>query len=39
MQMQVSPSVWYDATMMIELRKWVAQYGEGGSRTMSPFGF
>ncbi|KAF3583316.1 hypothetical protein F2Q69_00031020 [Brassica cretica] len=36
---KVSPSVSYDATTMIELRKWNEQYGEGGSRTMSPFGF
>jgi hypothetical protein len=36
---QVSPSVSYDATSMNELRKWNEQYGEGGSRTKSPFGF
>ncbi|CAN6919415.1 unnamed protein product [Brassica oleracea] len=35
----VSPSVSYDATTMNELRKWNEQYGEGGSRTKSPFGF
>lgn len=39
MQLQVSPSVSYDATTMNELRKWNEQYGEGGSRTKSPFGF
>jgi hypothetical protein len=38
-QTQVSPSVSYDATSMNELRKWNQQYGEGGSRTKSPFGF
>lgn len=37
--LQVSPSVAYDATTMNELRKWNEQYGEGGSRTKSPFGF
>ncbi|KAG2661583.1 hypothetical protein PVAP13_1KG208352 [Panicum virgatum] len=36
---KVSPSVSYDATSMNELRKWNEQYGEGGSRTKSPFGF
>jgi len=36
---QVSSSVCYDATSMNELRKWNEQYGEGGSRTKSPFGF
>lgn len=36
---KVSPSVSYDATTMNELRKWNEQYGEGGSRTKSPFGF
>ncbi|KAL1192602.1 Katanin p60 ATPase-containing subunit A1 [Cardamine amara subsp. amara] len=36
---KVSPSVAYDATTMNELRKWNEQYGEGGSRTKSPFGF
>jgi len=36
---QVSSSVSYDATSMNELRKWNEQYGEGGSRTKSPFGF
>ncbi|XP_010479461.1 PREDICTED: uncharacterized protein LOC104758324 isoform X2 [Camelina sativa] len=36
---KVSPSVAYDATTMNELRKWNSQYGEGGSRTKSPFGF
>lgn len=39
MELQVSPSVAYDATTMNELRKWNEQYGEGGSRTKSPFGF
>ncbi|KAL9309200.1 putative adenosinetriphosphatase [Arabidopsis thaliana] len=36
---KVSPSVAYDATTMNELRKWNEQYGEGGGRTKSPFGF
>ena len=29
----------YDAASMNELRKWNEQYGEGGSRRRSPFGF
>uniref|UniRef100_A0ACD5VBF5 Uncharacterized protein n=1 Tax=Avena sativa TaxID=4498 RepID=A0ACD5VBF5_AVESA len=36
---KVSPSVSFDATSMNELRKWNEQYGEGGSRSKSPFGF
>jgi ATP-dependent 26S proteasome regulatory subunit len=36
---KVGPSVSYDATSMNELRKWNEQYGEGGSRKKSPFGF
>ncbi|KAL9258939.1 Outer mitochondrial transmembrane helix translocase-like protein [Drosera capensis] len=36
---KVSPSVSFDATSMNELRKWNEQYGEGGSRKKSPFGF
>ncbi|GAB2285023.1 hypothetical protein Dimus_019479 [Dionaea muscipula] len=36
---KVSPSVAFDATSMNELRKWNEQYGEGGSRRKSPFGF
>lgn len=36
---KVGPSVSYDATSMNELRKWNEQYGEGGSRKRSPFGF
>jgi hypothetical protein len=36
---QISPSVAFDATSMNELRKWNEQYGEGGSRSKSPFGF
>lgn len=36
---QVGPSVAYDAASMNELRKWNEQYGEGGSRRKSPFGF
>ncbi|KAL8208163.1 hypothetical protein R6Q57_007575 [Mikania cordata] len=36
---KVGPSVAYDATSMNELRKWNEQYGEGGSRRRSPFGF
>ncbi|KAI3978444.1 hypothetical protein MKX01_015619 [Papaver californicum] len=35
---KVGASVAYDATSMNELRKWNEQYGEGGSRTKSPFG-
>lgn len=36
---KVGASVAYDATSMNELRKWNEQYGEGGSRRLSPFGF
>ncbi|GAB2233580.1 hypothetical protein Droror1_Dr00002806 [Drosera rotundifolia] len=36
---KVGPSVSFDATSMNELRKWNEQYGEGGSRKKSPFGF
>ncbi|VAI84396.1 unnamed protein product [Triticum turgidum subsp. durum] len=36
---KVSPSIAFDATSMNELRKWNEQYGEGGSRSKSPFGF
>ncbi|XP_042478683.1 uncharacterized protein LOC122059726 isoform X2 [Macadamia integrifolia] len=36
---KVGASVSYDATSMNELRKWNEQYGEGGSRRKSPFGF
>lgn len=36
---KVGPSVAFDATSMNELRKWNEQYGEGGSRRRSPFGF
>ncbi|KAF8411563.1 hypothetical protein HHK36_004118 [Tetracentron sinense] len=36
---EVGASVAYDATSMNELRKWNEQYGEGGSRKRSPFGF
>uniref|UniRef100_A0ACD6AJS9 Uncharacterized protein n=1 Tax=Avena sativa TaxID=4498 RepID=A0ACD6AJS9_AVESA len=36
---KVSPSVSFDAKSMNELRKWNEQYGEGGSRSKSPFGF
>lgn len=36
---QVAPSVAYDAASMNELRKWNEQYGEGGTRRKSPFGF
>ncbi|XWS39569.1 hypothetical protein CRYUN_Cryun18bG0066500 [Craigia yunnanensis] len=38
-KVKVGPSVAYDATSMNELRKWNEQYGEGGSRRKSPFGF
>ncbi|CAJ2656703.1 unnamed protein product [Trifolium pratense] len=37
--LKVGPSVAYDATSMNELWKWNEQYGEGGSRRKSPFGF
>ncbi|XP_042463800.1 uncharacterized protein LOC122046910 isoform X2 [Zingiber officinale] len=36
---KVCASVAYDATSMNELRQWNDQYGEGGSRARSPFGF
>ncbi|PQP98320.1 uncharacterized protein Pyn_18056 [Prunus yedoensis var. nudiflora] len=36
---KVGPSISYDASSMNELRKWNEQYGEGGSRRKSPFGF
>lgn len=36
---KVGASVAYDASSMNELRKWNDQYGEGGSRKKSPFGF
>ncbi|XP_057804567.1 uncharacterized protein LOC131019956 isoform X2 [Salvia miltiorrhiza] len=36
---KVGPSVAFDAATMNELRKWNEQYGEGGSRKKSPFGF
>ncbi|KAL5980996.1 hypothetical protein ACLOJK_028916 [Asimina triloba] len=36
---KVGASVAYDAVSMNELRKWNEQYGEGGSRRRSPFGF
>ncbi|KAI4339614.1 hypothetical protein MLD38_024532 [Melastoma candidum] len=36
---KVAPSVAYDAASMNELRKWNEQYGEGGSRRKSQFGF
>ncbi|XP_078444888.1 uncharacterized protein LOC144714020 isoform X2 [Wolffia australiana] len=36
---KVGASVAYDAASMNELRKWNEQYGEGGSRRRSPFGF
>ncbi|XP_020577100.1 uncharacterized protein LOC110022480 isoform X2 [Phalaenopsis equestris] len=36
---KVGASVAYDAASMNELRKWNEQYGEGGSRKRSPFGF
>ncbi|XP_078172544.1 uncharacterized protein LOC144566403 isoform X3 [Carex rostrata] len=36
---KVSPSVAYDATSMNLLRRWNEQYGEGGSRRQTPFGF
>ncbi|KAE8799861.1 Spastin [Hordeum vulgare] len=36
---KVSPSVAFDATSMNKQRKWNKQYGEGGSRSKSSFGF
>ncbi|KAK1314542.1 Katanin p60 ATPase-containing subunit A1 [Acorus calamus] len=36
---KVGASIAYDAASMNELRKWNEQYGEGGSRKRSPFGF
>ncbi|XP_073041747.1 uncharacterized protein, partial [Primulina eburnea] len=36
---KVGPSVAYNAASMNELRKWNDQYGEGGNRRKSPFGF
>ncbi|KAF3772240.1 MSP1 protein [Nymphaea thermarum] len=36
---KVGASIAYDATSMNDLRKWNEQYGEGGSRRRSPFGF
>ncbi|RVW45470.1 ATPase family AAA domain-containing protein 1-A [Vitis vinifera] len=36
---KVGPSVAFDAASMNELRKWNEQYGEGGSRRKSLFGF
>ncbi|KAF6175224.1 hypothetical protein GIB67_015909 [Kingdonia uniflora] len=36
---KVGASIAYEATSMNELRKWNDQYGEGGSRKTSPFGF
>uniref|UniRef100_A0A6M2E7H0 AAA+ ATPase domain-containing protein n=1 Tax=Populus davidiana TaxID=266767 RepID=A0A6M2E7H0_9ROSI len=36
---KVGPSVSFDAASMNELRKWNEQYGEGGNRKKSPFGF
>ncbi|KAJ8747298.1 hypothetical protein K2173_011563 [Erythroxylum novogranatense] len=36
---KVGPSVAFDASSMNEMRKWNEQYGEGGSRIHSPFGF
>ncbi|KAI3464094.1 hypothetical protein Pfo_020757 [Paulownia fortunei] len=36
---KVGPSVAYNSTSLNELREWNEQYGEGGSRRKSPFGF
>ncbi|CAM6095308.1 unnamed protein product [Calypogeia fissa] len=36
---QVGASIAYDATSMNELRRWNEQYGEGGNRKRSSFGF
>ncbi|KAI5022211.1 hypothetical protein ZWY2020_058941 [Hordeum vulgare] len=36
---KVSPSVPFDATSMNKQRKWNKQYGQGGSRSKSSFGF
>ncbi|KAL6549438.1 hypothetical protein OROHE_008555 [Orobanche hederae] len=36
---KVGASVAYNTTSLIQLRKWNEQYGEGGSRSKTPFGF
>ncbi|XP_020090267.1 uncharacterized protein LOC109711554 isoform X2 [Ananas comosus] len=36
---KVGASVAYDAVTMHELRRWNEQFGEGGNRRRSPFGF
>lgn len=36
---QVGASVAFDASSMNELRRWNEQYGEGGNRRKSTFGF
>ncbi|KAG6542138.1 hypothetical protein Mapa_016490 [Marchantia paleacea] len=36
---QVGASIAYDASSMNELRRWNEQYGEGGNRRKSTFGF
>lgn len=36
---QVGASVAFDASSMNELRRWNEQYGEGGNRKKSSFGF
>lgn len=36
---KIGMSIAYDASSMIQMRQWNEQYGEGGSRTKSVFGF
>lgn len=38
-KIKVGMSVAYDASSMVQLRQWNEQYGEGGSRVKSAFGF
>ncbi|MCO5553063.1 hypothetical protein L7F22_006584 [Adiantum nelumboides] len=38
-KVKVGLSVAYDASSMIQIRKWNEQFGEGGSRLKSSFGF
>eukprot|EP00250_Pteridium_aquilinum_P017407 c23617_g1_i3 orf=209-3316(+) len=38
-KIKVGMSVAYDASSMVQMRQWNEQYGEGGSRVKSSFGF
>ncbi|KAH7444461.1 hypothetical protein KP509_02G079000 [Ceratopteris richardii] len=38
-KMKIGSSVAYDASSMVQIRQWNEQFGEGGSRTKSSFGF